>query len=285
MSTYVYVDLFFLINFSMDYICLYISGKVLRHKVSAKKYILSSLIGGLYSVASLFMNVNSVIAFVIDILVCIIMVAICFFSKREGVSKVLVTAALYVGVSMLLGGVMTAIFGAINKLNLDLDILADDGLHTYSFAIIAIISAILSIGGISFITKKSRHREYFVKISINGKTLTLLGFVDTGNLVRDQISGKSIIFIDREAAKGVIDPDAEKKFLAGEVLYKSSRLIPVSGAQGCALKLAFSPDSVTLTEKKSESTPEFAVDCLVSPTDIKADFGAIIPDDIISLDR
>ena len=38
-------------------------------------------------------------------------------------------------------------------------------------------------------------------------------------------------------------------------------------------------------EKKSESTPEFAVDCLVSPTDIKADFGAIIPDDIISLDR
>ena len=178
---------------------------------------------------------------------------------------------------------MTALFNALNRLDLDLTWLSYDGAHTYTFALIAIISAAVSIKGISLISKRNRHREYFVRISVGKNSSVLLGFVDTGNLVKDQISGKSIIFIDRSAISSVIDPLAEEKFLKGEILYEGSRLISISGAQGSRLKLVFPPDRITLKEKSEKESAELYVDCLISLTDIKSNYQAIIPEDIIKL--
>ena len=111
----VYADLFFLINFSMDYICLYITGKILKIKVTAAKYVISSVLGGLYSVIALFLNVGAILAFIIDILICIIMTAICFYHKGDKVKNIITSSLLYIGISMLIGGVMTAIFNLLNK--------------------------------------------------------------------------------------------------------------------------------------------------------------------------
>ena len=281
----VYADLFFLINFSMDYICLYISGKILRLNVSAAKHVISSVLGGLYSVVALFLNVGSILAFIIDILICIIMTAICFYHKGDKVKNIITSSLLYIGISMLIGGVMTAIFNLLNKLDINFQSISDDGAHTYTFAIIAVISAILSMRGISLITRKNRHKEYFVEVTINKKTCNFLGFVDTGNLVKDQISGKSIIFIDKNAASKIIDPDAEEKFYQGEILYRGSRLVPISTAGGSTATLIFVPDKITLAEKNGKSTSEFQVDCLIALVEINKGDGyeAIIPEDIIKL--
>lgn len=281
----VYVDLFFLINFSMDYICLYITAKILKHNASAKKYIVASLIGGLYSVLALFISLHSVIAFAIDTLVCMIMILICFYSKELRAGSLISLVLLYVGISMLLGGVMTAIFNILNKLNINFDSMSDDGADTYAFAIIAIISAALSMKGISLITKKNKHKEYFVNIKINNSSCSLLGFVDTGNLIKDSISGKSIIFIDRSAAADIIVPNVEEKFYAGEIIYPGSRLIPISTANGTSMSLVFVPDEITLKEKSEKKSIEFKADCLISLIDIKKDtYAAIIPDTVIKSD-
>ncbi len=280
----VYVDLFFLINFSMDYICLYITSKIVRQKVNAKKYIIASIIGGAYSVLALFFTFHSIIAFIIDMLICIIMISICFCAKGNEKRHVFGTALLYIGISMLLGGVMTAIFNLLNRLDIDLSGLSNDGAHTYTFAIIAVISAALSTKGISLITKKNRHKEYWVRIYINGRVCSLFGFVDTGNLVQDVLSGKSIIFIDRSASKDTIDPDAETKFYKGEIIYKGSRLIPISTANGSSMTLVFAPDKVVLKEKSQKEVAEYEVDCLISLTDIKKDtYSAIIPEELTRL--
>ena len=280
----VYADLFFLINFSMDYICLYITAKILRLKISATKYIISSIIGGAYSVIALFLNVGSILAFIIDILVCIIMTAICFFQKCDKAKNIVTSSMLYIGISMLIGGVMTAIFNLLNKLEINFENISNDSAHTYAFAIIAVISAVLSMKGISLITRKNRHKEYFVEVSINQKTCKFLGFVDTGNLVKDQISGKNIIFLDKSAASKIIAPDAEEKFYQGEILYRGSRLVPISTASGSSATLIFVPDKITLTEKNAKNASEFQVDCLIALTKInKGEYSAIIPEDIIKL--
>lgn len=269
----------------MDYICLYISAKILRHTVSAKRFVSASAIGGLYSVAALFFEINSIIAFIIDALVCLIMITICFYKRGDSKKYLLASALLYIGISMLMGGVMTAIFNLLNKLELDLGNIGDDGSNTYIFAAIAVISAILSMKGISLITRKNRHREYFINLTVDGKSCTLQGFVDTGNLVKDQISGKSIIFVDRDASAQIIDGKVEEKFYRGEILYHGSRLIPISSAQGSAMALVFSPDRVTLKEKSQNDTPEIEVECLISLTELGEGIGyaAIIPEDITRL--
>lgn len=277
----VYVDLFFLINFSMDYICLYISAKILRHKIRTKKLVISSAIGGLYAVASLFIITEPILAFIIDALVCLIMIAICFYSKGEKLKYIFVSTLLYVGVSMLLGGIMTALFNLLNKLDIDLGGIADDGAHTYIFAIIAIISAAISMKGISLITRKNKHREYYVNITLKGKSCPLLGFVDTGNLIKEQISGKGIIFIDKAAAAKVIPTDTEKKYYDGEIVFPGSRLVPIVTAQGSSLILVIPPDKVTIKEKSQKNDQELAVDCLLGLTSIDGkEYSAIIPDDI-----
>ncbi len=280
----VYIDLFFLINFSMDYICLYITAKVLRHKVKTAKFLLSSALGAIYAAVSLFLASPPALALVIDALVCLIMIAICFYGKRGSTKNIFLSTLLYVGISMLLGGIMTALFNLLNKLEIDLSFLSNDGVHTYLFAIIAIVSALLSIRGLSFITKKNRHREYFVDIDLLNKKCTLLGFVDTGNLVRDKISGKQIVFVDRKAVASIIPTDTEKRYYNGEILFSGSRLVPITTAQGQSMILVIVPNTVQLREKTHKAERVSRVDCLLGLTDVNmGEYTAIIPDDIRSL--
>ena len=278
----VYVDLFFFINFSMDYICLYITAKILRHKISALRFVIASALGGAYSVASLFLSLGPFPSFLLDCAACFLLIVVCFYKKGTKKLRLFPAALLFVGVSMLLGGVMTAIFNLLNKLDLDLDILYSDGAHTYVFAIIAVVSAAISVKGISFITKKNRHREYYVKVTVNGITEEYSGFVDTGNMAREQISGKGIIFLDGEASASIIDPDAKEKYLKGEFIYRGSRLIPITTAAGSTLAFALIPDKITLKRKSHREQAEFEVDCFIALTDLtEVDHKAIIPEDII----
>ncbi len=280
----VYVDLFFFINFSMDYICLYITAKILRHKISAARFVIASATGGIYSVISLFLNLNPIPALLLDCAACIFLVAICFYKKGAKKLHLFPTALLFVGISMLLGGIMTAIFNLLNKLELDLDALYSDGAHTYIFAIIAVVSAAVSVKGISFITKKNRHREYYVSVTVNEKVKEYIGFVDTGNMAREQISGKSIIFLDGASSAPMIDLDAKEKYLKGEIKYRGSRLIPINTATGSSLVFALIPDKITLKRKNHKAQNEFDVDCFIALTDISSDdHDAIIPEDIIKL--
>ena len=269
----------------MDYICLFITSKILRHKTNALRFIIASALGGVYSAVSLFFNINPIHAFILDLLICIIMVMICFISKGTKKQHVIPKALLFTGISMLLGGIMTAIFNLLNKLNLNLWSIGTDGADTYTFAIIAVISAIISIKGISFITKRNKHREYDVHFTVNGKEKSLLGFIDTGNLAHEQISGKSIIFVDKLAVSDIIASDAKEKLLSGEIIYKSSRLVPISTANGDSLLFAFAPDKIELKEKSHKDTSAFLVDCFIAVTDLNANgkYGAIIPEDIIKL--
>ena len=140
----VYVDLFFFINFSMDYICLYITAKILRHKISTPRFVIASALGGAYSVVSLFLSLGPFPSFLLDCAACFLLITVCFYKKGTKKLRLFPAALLFVGVSMLLGGVMTAIFNLLNKLDLDLDILYSDGAHTYVFAIIAVVSAAIS---------------------------------------------------------------------------------------------------------------------------------------------
>ena len=113
----VYADLLFLINFSMDYLCLYICAKIMRRKMRLPRMLIASIIGGIYSVVSLFIPSQSIISLIIDALVCIVMCAIVFSEPSRRAASTLLCSFLYVGISMMTGGCMTAIFNLLNRQN------------------------------------------------------------------------------------------------------------------------------------------------------------------------
>ena len=83
MGQTVYVDLLFMINFSMDFLCFFLAAKLFGIKLAIGRALLASAIGGAYSVTALFISVTKITAFAIDVGMCALMCAICFGGRRK----------------------------------------------------------------------------------------------------------------------------------------------------------------------------------------------------------
>ena len=282
-DTYVYVDILFLINFSMDYLCLYITAKILRRALSAKRMILASLLGAVYSVISVFLLVAPWLALLIDILVCIGMCAIAFHAKKQ-IRKTLLSSLLYFLVSMTVGGVMTALFNLLNRLELPFDIADSDGLSVWGFALLAILAGIFAMFGGNFIFKKKEINSCQLKIAFDGKEKEFNGMSDSGNLIRDPISGRPVIIIDRNLADGFVDTKILDNFVDGisnkNKAYSGMRIAPINTVSGKSVIVLLRADKITLTYSKGSKQESINPDAMFALGDIGKSaegYDAIIP--------
>ena len=287
----VYADLLFLINFSMDYLCLYICARILHRPMRLWRMILGSSIGGLYSIAALFISAHPAVDLLLDAAVCIGMSAIVFSQRGRRFSSTLLSTFLFVGISMMTGGGMTAIFNLLNRLELPLDGIEADGLSTYLFAIVAAAAGFISMRSTSLIARKASVRECILNVSIDDKSITLTAISDTGNLAKDPLSGKRIVLIDRSALSEIIDVSKLDSFARAHTenidLSRPVRIVPINTAAGRSLLCAVTPDKMTCTvvTKKGKNI-EISLDALVAPSDIKSSAdgaSAVIPADILKI--
>ena len=154
MGQTVYVDLLFMINFSMDFLCFLLTSKLFGIKLSLGRSILAAAMGGVYSVAALFIGVGRGAALLIDVATCALMCAICFGGKKKNRSLPIYILT-YLAISMMLGGVMTALFNLVNKLELPLPQNSSDGISVWMFAALALISAGVTLLGGALFKKRS----------------------------------------------------------------------------------------------------------------------------------
>lgn len=256
MGQVVYADLFFLINFSMDFLCFYLTARILSRKLHLFRGVLAAVLGGIYANAALFLTLGRIPSLFLDFLVCVLMCAVVFGGRREWRSLPLYSVV-YTAVSMTLGGFMTALFHLLNGSRLS-DIgeaPKEDGLSVWMFALLAVISALLTLIGGRFFSRKSTRKVASVTVAQGGKKLRLRALCDSGNLLREPISGKPCIVVDTDAVKEILPPDvwrAAKKKNAEDFETISPgqigrvRLVPTKTAAGDGLLLAFRPDEIIL---------------------------------------
>ena len=156
MGQTVYGDLLFLINFSMDYLCCYITAKLLHRNFPRIRALLASAVGGIYAVAILFSGFVPPLELVCDIVAGILMCIAVFAGKKTGFWKFMLCSLTYVGVSAALAGLMTAMFNLLNSLGLPLGSLeqSGDGMPVWLFAILAAVSGAATLAGGKFFRKK-----------------------------------------------------------------------------------------------------------------------------------
>lgn len=286
----VFVDLLFIINFSMDSLCLYICAKIMHRKVTAARILLASAIGGLYSVLALFISVHPTVSIIIDILVCLIICAICFAEFGRRFISIILSSFLFLGISMMTGGCMTAIFNFLNRLDLPLSDIDEDSLSTYLFAIVAAIAGFICLRHGQLITRRSSITECEVTIFLRDNEIKLYALADSGNLVKDPISGKSVIIVDKAKISAHVDLSAIDDFTSmsfSSERFKGLRLIPINTASGKGILTAFAPDNliITVTDKKGRKKQIFP-NSLIAISDIKntaEGYDAIVPFEIIKL--
>lgn len=254
MGRTVYVDLFFLINFSMDFLCFYLCGKLLARKNSLPRMLIASSLGGIYANVSLLLSLDGIFGVVIDVAVCILMCLIAFW-KNGGVIK---NTLVYIATSMVLGGFMTAIFQLLDKAKLPFDAVDSDGISVWMLAILAVISGLICIFAGRFFRRRATKKTTYVTVHINGKKKTLLAFCDSGNLLCDPISGKPCIIGDAEALRGTI-PDSIIDLSLGEGnvaditdtdIRRRIRLVPAKTATGRGMLVCIRMDKIVIGEGK-----------------------------------
>lgn len=267
----------------MDYLCLYISAKILRRALNAKRLVLSSLLGAVYSVISVFLLVAPWLAILIDLLVCIGM-CIVAFHKRGQLRKTLLSSLLYFLVSMTVGGIMTALYNLVNKLDLPFDIADSDGLSVWGFALLAILAGIFAIFGGNFIFKKKEICSCQLKIAFDGKEQTFNGMSDSGNLIRDPISGRPVIIIDRRCADGFVDTKILDDFIVGipnkSKVYSGMRIAPISTVSGRSVIVLLRAERITITYNRGSKQESIHPDAMFALGDIGKSaegYDAIIP--------
>lgn len=263
----VYGDLFFMINMSMDYLCLHLSARLMHRKISVPRFLLAAAVGGVYSVVALLLSVPPLVAWSLDIALCILMCAVAFARKGEGI---LLISGVYVGVSMVLGGIMTALYNILNRAGVGDELsLSEDGISAWMFAVLAAVSGILALRGGKFFRKSTEARPCRITAKMLGRTITAEGMCDSGNLVCDPIDGKPVIVIGKAIAERLVGSQNVKNMLShndisritDDRLLRRLRLIPTQTATGSGMLVGFGADEILICP---EGGRERRVDALLA---------------------
>ena len=100
MTEEIYGDVLFLINFSMDFLSLFITGKIMHLKLKAWRVLVAASIGGVYGVEALFFPFDGIPLVFANIACAAVMCFIAFRSKGK-ISSVFLCCLLFYGVGIL----------------------------------------------------------------------------------------------------------------------------------------------------------------------------------------
>ncbi len=252
MEQVVYVDLFFIINFSMDFLCFFLEIQLLGSRMSLGRVIFSSILGGIYACVALFLPMVGIWDIALDFAVCALMCVIAF----KSISHILGNTVLYIAISAVLGGFMTAMFLLLNRLELPLGDIEGDGISAYVLALLALVSAIASYLWGKVFRRRTSLKHTTVYIELDGRSVTLRGLCDSGNLLCEPISGKPCIVADTKALEPCLPEDILKMSRSGGLDSQISagksarrlRLIPTATATGDGVLIALRADKIYLGE-------------------------------------
>ena len=263
----VYIDLYILVNTSMNLLCLMITASLLHRRVNRLRALLAAVFGGIYAAAILLCGMDGILGFTCDCLAGGVMCAIAFAGKAFTVPRFFQCAAVEVLTSMILGGVMTALYALLNRLDLPLEILEGDGLSVWMFALLSAVAGLFTLRGGRFFGLSGHTKSVVLEVRLFEKELTLRAMVDSGNLLRDPVSGKSVIVADLDRLIHILPPALTRACQKGDYTEwlsnyehaKCSRPIPARTAAGASMLLAIVPQSLTLTVGRESYAADYLI--------------------------
>ena len=194
----VYIDVLFLINFTVDYLALYLTGKTLRLPLHRWRLIVVSLVGALYALWALLWCRHYAILLSSALCVC---VAVTWFAypRTKGWHFVR-NSFLFAAICAILGGSVSLMYRVLSHF-LSGATMRDNGMKVLVFTLLTAVSGMLIALGNHLLTDVRGTKSVNVSICIDGRITRFHLLVDTGNFVREPVSGKCVIFLSRVAAR------------------------------------------------------------------------------------
>lgn len=233
----IYLDVLIIVNIYITYFTLKATAKLLHLGYKTKRLISASVLGGLFSLSAV-IKADIIFLILLRVLMTFIITvtAFGFPNIRRLILRMLINiggGTLVCGISIMLrectGSSLFNAAGGYPYLNISVMTL-----------IIATTAAYTALTVFRRICDKPSTDE-LIKITIikDGKTASISAYPDSGNNLRDFLTGLPVIVCRKDKIKGIFTLENEEELPSG------ARIIPFSSIGGNGFITAFKPDSLT----------------------------------------
>lgn len=287
MEQTVYADVLFAVNFSMDFLALYVTAFIVRDKFKLKRGIAAAIVGGIYGVFAVVTDMGTLMTVIFTLISGVIMCLILsgFADHASFIRKLLV----FLVANLAIGGGMTAVYNCFNQTGVSQKLLIYGELGSVDeqmpLTLFAIGGAALSVVMLLFgrgIAARKRLSTASLFVEYERSSVELEAIVDSGDLLVEPFSGHSVAFISKRAAEKLL-PERLLRLLGdmkpGEGTYPVGRIrfLVCETVGGKKTVGAFRPDRVRINGREVSAWIAIADGI----TGI-GDDGAIIPAELVS---
>lgn len=222
----IYLDLLFIENAFIDFIIIY-TMSILYRKINKTRILIVCVIGG-FQATFLVMHIQLIQSICFKIFSLIIIIKILYNNKKMEFFKDIIV---FLCITFIFSGACFSILTFFKGENFHISngiIFGKD--ENIVFIMLSVsIAWIISIKGFSIIKRKKQMtvKDFFVEMIIKNinKTNCVIGYVDSGNFLKDPVTGKSVIILELKQLKKIINKN-EYSFicdlLGGEKKYFKS---------------------------------------------------------------
>ena len=193
----VYAEYLFLENFLMGILILYLSGKIAGLTTSKKRLILGGILCGLFSFIIFVRNMGMLLGVLVKIAFSLLLAHVAFDKKiLKG------TILIYI-VSVFMGGMTILLLYLIRIRGLTNNAVLYVGDITYMNVVFGAVVSYITIIAFSKVMEAKQLKERVfttITIEIEGHTVIHRALIDSGNFLRDPLSGKAVAIISQSAA-------------------------------------------------------------------------------------
>lgn len=255
----VYLDLIMLLNFLVDFLLLLAANALVGMPKQPGKCAVAALLGALYAGGCMLPQMRFLGNYFWRIVFLLLMAAVAYGINKSALRR----GVLFVLLSMALGGIAVGIgSGSFGSLVMG-----------------ALLVCTMCVIGFRY---KPGSRSYVpVELSYGGKQAKLIALQDTGNTLKDPVTGQSVLIVSADVAKILLG--LSKMQLASPVetlalrLFPGMRLIPYhTVGKGSGMMLAMRFDHVRIGANTGSKLVAFAPEGLDSEGMFQALTGGVL---------
>ena len=201
----IYIDVVILENLVMNYIILYATGIVTKSKINHIRIIIASLIGAIYAVIEYWSKITIYSNITIKLILSIIIIYVAF--NPQNIKKMCKDLLLLYLTTFTFGGAATYLIYVVKPQN----VIIKNGTYVGSYILKivflgGILGSIIIITAFKIVKNKLSKKDMYckIKIELNGKELILNTMIDTGNMLKEPISGLPVVVIEHTKLYNII---------------------------------------------------------------------------------
>ncbi len=275
----VYIDVLIIINVYATYFSLRATARLLHTEPSFARTAAASAAGGFFALAAL-IPADIVTSLLIKTALTVIIVLIAF--GFGNIKLLMIRSFFCIAAGMLICGTAVMLHEFAGT---DLIFTANGYVYMNISALVLVISSAVIYALLSVMRRifDSPCSDMKIKLTVTGKNgvaATLTGISDSGNYLKDFLTGRPVIICRRESVESIM-PDSALSYISGNTGNLAGiRLIPITTAAGNTLSPAFKPLRITAEYGRTSKQ----LDALIAAVDgafENEDFDALISDKLL----